>query len=362
MKLLNENEFIDYTQLGLRYRLFKCEVLFNRSVCHKLRGDEKQSASDLCVAQRSCCTQDHQNIILPAAKAGLSDLTLFTVPYDVIFEVSESKLKNIDKRCLIPDAKFVLSKSDDNSFAGFSGASFLPQRQGELDGLCRSATILRRNTTKRNNAELDRKPSKASVIASDDKTVADTNTITNSEAPFADYSNDVTYRSPKDSGRTFNSPDSSPNRTDKTNGWSKQPVLNVQLQSNDLMKSFASNSNDSSSADNSVSCDQSFMLSNSLSSFSGSKADLVRVKVHFDNNKIMALVVPLDIDLESFASLVQKKQKLPCLPELVYQDYDSLAGAANPTNLISIIDDEDLVYALNLVKENKTRMYSNAVL
>ncbi|KAI8917317.1 hypothetical protein BC831DRAFT_384008, partial [Entophlyctis helioformis] len=124
LELLLENDFIDYTQLGLKYRLYRCEVHFNRAMCYQLVGDRSRGMQDIATAQKLARTPDHNAVIATAARSGLDELTLFTVPFEAIFEVPESKTKNIEKRSFLKDAKVVASTDMEiGTFAGFSGAA-----------------------------------------------------------------------------------------------------------------------------------------------------------------------------------------------------------------------------------------------
>eukprot|EP00842_Homolaphlyctis_polyrhiza_P000857 jgi/Hompol1/1772/HPOL_001940-RA len=185
--LLLENDVIDYTQLGLKYKVYRCEVYFNRAVCYQMLGDADRSMQDVVAAQRSTRTQDQVTIIGKAARSGLREVLLFTVPHDAIFEVPEAKQKNIDRRQFVKDAKVVVSTEAEQSFSGFSGALLVnpsltnPDLSDTSDGPSKSTTLLRRPTHSRGGSEessarsggttLSRRPSKkAKAPAVDDTT------------------------------------------------------------------------------------------------------------------------------------------------------------------------------------------------
>ncbi|KAI8873343.1 NADPH oxidase regulator NoxR [Ramicandelaber brevisporus] len=47
---LRRNMLIDYTQLGLRFKLFACDVLYNRALCNYCRGEPEEADKDLKAA------------------------------------------------------------------------------------------------------------------------------------------------------------------------------------------------------------------------------------------------------------------------------------------------------------------------
>lgn len=67
-----DNESIDYTQIGMKYRLYRCEVLFNRGITRRQLGDNDSSVRDILEAQRCQSTSEQKEIIDPAARQGIS--------------------------------------------------------------------------------------------------------------------------------------------------------------------------------------------------------------------------------------------------------------------------------------------------
>ncbi|KAI8999205.1 hypothetical protein BC832DRAFT_542028 [Gaertneriomyces semiglobifer] len=134
LDLLRENDYIDYSQLGLKYRLYRCEIHFNRAMCwHSLAvsggGDygelQQYVSSDIAMAQRCCRTNEQKDIVGRAARVGVETVTLFTVPSDAVFEVSEQKLKNLKGKQFLPDAKVVVDKMGEGGWSGFDGAAIV---------------------------------------------------------------------------------------------------------------------------------------------------------------------------------------------------------------------------------------------
>ncbi|KAG5460298.1 MAG: hypothetical protein BJ554DRAFT_7669, partial [Olpidium bornovanus] len=57
---LRGNLLIDYQQLGLDYKLYSSEVLYNRGLCFVYMNDEQSGAADLYAAQKEKQTPDHE--------------------------------------------------------------------------------------------------------------------------------------------------------------------------------------------------------------------------------------------------------------------------------------------------------------
>ncbi|KAJ3154048.1 hypothetical protein HDU89_008917 [Geranomyces variabilis] len=147
LRLLRDNDYIDYTQLGLKYRLYRCEIHFNRAMCAHSLGDSVACTQDVAYAQRSCATEEQKNVIGRAARAGVETVTLFTVPVDAVFEVAETKLRNASERTYLKDAKVVGDTGPGSGWAGFDGALILDPvaASGSAGGVSgRTGTVVRR--------------------------------------------------------------------------------------------------------------------------------------------------------------------------------------------------------------------------
>ena len=59
---LRGNTLIDYEQLGLKFRLYSCEVLFNRGLCYIYDGMIDEGMQDLEYASKEVQVEDH-NVI-----------------------------------------------------------------------------------------------------------------------------------------------------------------------------------------------------------------------------------------------------------------------------------------------------------
>lgn len=113
---------IDYTQLGLDFKLFSCQVLFNRALCYIELGDMDQAMGDLWRATREKQTKAH-DILDQALRDKGRDCTVFTVPHGVLYRPPESKVKNSKKKDYLGNSKVIAAIDATDSFAGFQGKS-----------------------------------------------------------------------------------------------------------------------------------------------------------------------------------------------------------------------------------------------
>ena len=59
---LRGNTYIDYEQLGLKFRLYSCEVLFNRGLCYIYLQQDAAGMQDFEYAVKEKMTPDHEVI------------------------------------------------------------------------------------------------------------------------------------------------------------------------------------------------------------------------------------------------------------------------------------------------------------
>ncbi|KAF9277077.1 hypothetical protein BGZ74_003455, partial [Mortierella antarctica] len=119
---LRGNMVIDYTQLGLDFKLYSCQVLFNRALCHIELGEMDLAMTDLWRATREKQTKAH-DILDQALRDKGQDCTVFTVPQGVLYRPPESKVKNSKKKDYLGNSKVIAAIDASDSFAGFQGKS-----------------------------------------------------------------------------------------------------------------------------------------------------------------------------------------------------------------------------------------------
>ncbi|KAF9127596.1 hypothetical protein BGW39_005761 [Mortierella sp. 14UC] len=120
---LRGNMVIDYTQLGLDFKLYSCQVLFNRALCYLELGDHDLGMADMWRATREKQTKAHDMLDQALRDKG-RDCTVFTVPQGVLYRPAESKVKNAKKKDYLGNSKVIAAlDARDGSNAGFTGKS-----------------------------------------------------------------------------------------------------------------------------------------------------------------------------------------------------------------------------------------------
>ncbi|GAA5859665.1 hypothetical protein JCM8547_006183 [Rhodosporidiobolus lusitaniae] len=126
---LRDNIQIDYDQLGLRFKLYSCEVLFNRGLSSIYQGRFDEGMQDLFRAQREKQADEHGVIDEAVADRG-QGYTVFSVPVGVLFRPSDTKLKNLETKDYLGRAKVVAASDANDLFIGFSGTRKLAASAG----------------------------------------------------------------------------------------------------------------------------------------------------------------------------------------------------------------------------------------
>ncbi|KAL0075727.1 hypothetical protein F4703DRAFT_1966600, partial [Phycomyces blakesleeanus] len=91
---LRGNEMINYTQLGLAFRLYACEVLFNRGVCQLYLGKIDAGLTDLYHAQKAKMTEEH-DVIDQAVRDRGRGYSVFSIPPGVLYRPSEARMRQL---------------------------------------------------------------------------------------------------------------------------------------------------------------------------------------------------------------------------------------------------------------------------
>ncbi|CAO3634269.1 unnamed protein product [Cunninghamella blakesleeana] len=91
---LRGNQIINYQQLGLAFRLYACEVLFNRGICRLYLGKMDAGLTDLYHAQKSKMTEEHE-VIDQAVRDRGKGYSVFSIPVGVLYRPPESRLRQL---------------------------------------------------------------------------------------------------------------------------------------------------------------------------------------------------------------------------------------------------------------------------
>lgn len=140
---LRGNTMIDYAQLGLLFKLYSCEVLFNRGLCYIYLQQRDVGMQDLSYAVKEKVVEDHDVIdeaIREEAEVsprrswharrhfGASDLTVaqgytvFSIPVGVVYRPNEAKVRNLKTKDYLGKARLVAASDRSNAFTGFAGS------------------------------------------------------------------------------------------------------------------------------------------------------------------------------------------------------------------------------------------------
>lgn len=118
---LRGNNNIDYEQLGLKFKLYSCEVLFNRGLCYIYLQQKDAGMQDLSFAAKEKVVQDHE-VIDEAIREEAEGYTVFSIPVGIVYRPNEAKVKNLKTKDYLGKARLVAASDRANAFTGFAGA------------------------------------------------------------------------------------------------------------------------------------------------------------------------------------------------------------------------------------------------
>ncbi|KAI0180267.1 hypothetical protein GGR52DRAFT_235930 [Hypoxylon sp. FL1284] len=118
---LRGNTMIDYAQLGLLFKLYSCEVLFNRGLCYIYLQQKENGLADLNYAVKEKVVEDH-NVIDEAIREEAEGYTVFSIPVGVVYRPNEAKVRNLKTKDYLGKARLVAASDRANAFTGFAGS------------------------------------------------------------------------------------------------------------------------------------------------------------------------------------------------------------------------------------------------
>ncbi|EOB08434.1 Neutrophil cytosol factor 2, partial [Anas platyrhynchos] len=118
---LRGNQLIDYKILGLRYRLFACEILYNIALVYATMEDWKKAEEHLTLAA-SMKSEPQHNKIDRAMEAILKQklYELVAIPPGKLFRPNEKQVAQLEKKDYLGKAMVVASVVDKDDFSGFA--------------------------------------------------------------------------------------------------------------------------------------------------------------------------------------------------------------------------------------------------
>ncbi|KJZ76232.1 hypothetical protein HIM_04314 [Hirsutella minnesotensis 3608] len=128
---LRGNTMIDYAQLGLLFKLYSCEVLFNRGLCYIYLQQKEAGMQDLSYAVQEKVVEDH-NVIDEAIGEEAEGYTVFSIPVGVVYRPNEAKVRNLKTKDYLGKARLVAASDRSNAFTGFAGSEMKNSGKNEV--------------------------------------------------------------------------------------------------------------------------------------------------------------------------------------------------------------------------------------
>ncbi|KAJ1513873.1 hypothetical protein HMI54_014435 [Coelomomyces lativittatus] len=120
LDFMRGNEVIDYSQLGLDYQLYSCEIFYNCALSYYQLGDQ-QLAIEMMQNARDCKQLPDHDIIDKALRAKCRGFDLFQLPPNLVFKPSASKVEGIKKIDFSGSAKVIAALNAEDNFVEFKG-------------------------------------------------------------------------------------------------------------------------------------------------------------------------------------------------------------------------------------------------
>ncbi|KAL9050231.1 MAG: hypothetical protein Q9206_005171 [Seirophora lacunosa] len=118
---LRGNAYINYEQLGLKFKLYSCEVLFNRGLCYIYLQQLQAGMGDLQYAAKEKVSPDH-DVIDDAIAEEAEGYTVFSIPVGVVYRPNSAKVKNLKTKDYLGKARLIAAADRGNTFTGFAGS------------------------------------------------------------------------------------------------------------------------------------------------------------------------------------------------------------------------------------------------
>ncbi|KAL9634938.1 MAG: hypothetical protein Q9164_003784, partial [Protoblastenia rupestris] len=113
---LRGNRYINYEQLGLKYKLYSCEVLFNRGLCYIYLKQKEIGMGDLRFAAQEKQTPEH-DVIDEAIQEAAEEFTVFSIGVGIIYRPNSAKVKNLKAKDYLGKARLIAT-SDHTHISG----------------------------------------------------------------------------------------------------------------------------------------------------------------------------------------------------------------------------------------------------
>ncbi|TDL15168.1 TPR-like protein [Rickenella mellea] len=155
LRCMRGNQFIDYTQLGLKFKLFSVEVLFNKGLCQIRQGKLRDGIKVMQRARGMKMTEEHDVIEDAMAYRGRG-YCVFSITAGVLYRPSDNVLKNSMKRNYMEDAVLVAVADEKDAYTTFTGATRLQQGLPAVDGKGKHRPLVRTTTAPSRPADTEK--------------------------------------------------------------------------------------------------------------------------------------------------------------------------------------------------------------
>ncbi|KAJ6461591.1 hypothetical protein C8R47DRAFT_1159304 [Mycena vitilis] len=142
---LRGNEEINYEQLGLCFRLFASEVLFNLGLT-RIRLGRMEKAEEYLEKAKLLTMMDDHDLIEDVIRDKGEGFTVFSLAPGVLFWPSDTKLKSIERKEFMGTATLIAATDLDDLTTGFSGLQLKANRQQKNLNRKSLAVVARRVT------------------------------------------------------------------------------------------------------------------------------------------------------------------------------------------------------------------------
>ncbi|KAK3171886.1 hypothetical protein OEA41_003970 [Lepraria neglecta] len=119
---LRGNLSIDYDQLGLKFKLYSCEVLFNRGLCYIYLEQKIAGMGDLKYAAQEKVEAERHSVIDEAIVEEAEGYNVFSIPVGVIYRPNSAKVKNLKTKDYLGKARLVATSDQNAAYAGSASA------------------------------------------------------------------------------------------------------------------------------------------------------------------------------------------------------------------------------------------------
>ncbi|CDO76945.1 hypothetical protein BN946_scf184709.g7 [Trametes cinnabarina] len=123
---LRGNQYINYEQLGLKFKLYSAEVLFNRGLTQIYMGNMQEGLADMEDARKEKATEEH-GVIDDAIQDRGEGYTVFSIPVGVLYRPPQKKLEGSKTKDYLGKAKLIAAESPNDLFTEFTGVARLKQ-------------------------------------------------------------------------------------------------------------------------------------------------------------------------------------------------------------------------------------------